>query len=173
MLVRYVGSGPVSPLSRVIAHELLDPTPAFGQIMQGVSRPQWARLLEIVRALLGPRADEDEVALAALSAASQWAFFLFGKRMFEYRFPGLAANPGLVDRLAEHIASSSIAATRAIRLRLESGQVEPARPARQVPGATRPPGRSNREGERSRRAVRSDPSAAPTGKAQGGGQKNK
>ncbi len=93
MLMRYVGESQASPLSRIVAHELLDPTPAFGQILQGVSRPQWARLLEIVRDLLGPRASEDDVSLASLSTASQWVFFLFGRRMFEAVFPAPAA-PG-------------------------------------------------------------------------------
>jgi AcrR family transcriptional regulator len=119
MLMRYLGAAQASPLSRIVAHELLDPTPAFGQVLEGVSRPQWRRLLEVVRALLGPRASEEEVCLAGLSAASQWTFFLFGRRMFEQFFPAIASDPGVVDRLVEHVASASIAALRATRARLE------------------------------------------------------
>jgi AcrR family transcriptional regulator len=129
MLMRYMGAAQPLPLSRIVAHELLDPTPAFARIVEGLSRPHWARLLEIVRALLGPRASEEDVSLAGLSAASQWTFFLFGRRMFESVFPALAGEPGLVDRLAEHIAFSSIAAMRATRARLEAKPADP-RPSR-------------------------------------------
>jgi AcrR family transcriptional regulator len=120
MLMRYMGTALPSPLSRIVAYELLDPTPGFAQIVEGLSRPQWERLLEIVRAILGPRASEDDISLAGLSAASQWTFFLYGRRMLESVFPALAGDPGLVDRLADHIASSSIAAMRATRARLEA-----------------------------------------------------
>ena len=137
MLMRYLGAGPVSPLSRMIAPELLAPTPAIGQILTAVSGPQWARLAEIVRAILGPLASEDDVTLASFSAASQWAFLLFGRRLFEFQSPALASAPGLVDRLADHIASSSIAAMLAIRLRLEKEQAAQAAQARPVPAAGR------------------------------------
>lgn len=144
MLARYLGTAQASPLSRITAHELLDPTPAFGEIVQALSRPQWVRLLGIVRRLLGPRASEEDVSLASLSAASQWAFFLFGRRMFEALFPVLAADPRLVDRLADHIADSSIAAMRATRARVEA---VPAvrRPRRPAPaGAKRVRGRAGK-----------------------------
>ena len=133
MLMRYLGGPQVSPLSRILAHELLDPTPAFGQILKGISQPQWARLMEIVRELLGPRASEDDVSLATLSAASQWVFFLFGRRMFEAVFPALAGDPDVVDRLVDHIAFSSIAAMRATRERIEAATAASRPPRRRAP----------------------------------------
>jgi len=133
MLMRYLGGPRVSPLSRILAHELLDPTPAFGQILKGISQPQWSRLLEIVRELLGPRASEDDVSLATLSTASQWVFFLFGRRMFETVFPALANDPDLVDRLVDHIAFSSIAAMRATRERIEGAAAASRPPRRRAP----------------------------------------
>ena len=132
MLMRYLGQEHAFPLSGIVAHELLDPTPAFGQIVQGVSKPQLDRLAEIVRALLGPRASGDDVALASLSAASQFTFFLFGRRLFEAQFPVLAADPAVVDRLAGHISAACLAAMRATREQLEGerrARVTPARPA--------------------------------------------
>ncbi len=53
-LLRYLGQGQASAGSRIMAHELLDPTPAFEATMRTASRPQWARLIEIVSALIGP-----------------------------------------------------------------------------------------------------------------------
>lgn len=146
MLMRYLGAAQASPLSRIVAHELLDPTPAFGQILEGVSRPQWRRLLEVVRALLGPRASEEEVCLAGLSTASQWTFFLFGRRMFEQFFPAIASDPGVVDRLVEHVASAAIAAMRDTRARLEAGPAAgTARRTRPAAGLKVPRTRGRRE----------------------------
>ena len=63
MLRRYLGSGEASPLSRIIAYELLDPTPAIGQMLRGVSSPQWSRLLQMVAAMRERRSRaETEVA---------------------------------------------------------------------------------------------------------------
>jgi hypothetical protein len=62
--------------------------------------------------------------------------------MFEFQFPALASAPGLVDRLADHIASSSIAAMLAIRLRLEKEQAAQARPVPAAGRAKLPRGRS-------------------------------
>lgn len=133
MLERYLGAASPSPLSRIIAHELLDPTPAFGQVVRGVTGPQWARLEEIVRAILGPAATGEDVSLCALSAASQWVFFLFGRRMFEMQFPALATGPRRVDRLADHMAASAIAAMRDLRRRREEASGEPAARAARLP----------------------------------------
>ena len=133
MLMRYLGQAQAAPLSRIIAHELLDPTPAFGEVVQGITKPQLERLEEIVRALLGPRASEDDVNLASLSAVSQWAFFLFGRRLFEAQYPALAADPSRVDRLTDHIAASSLAAMRETRLCLEGESPRKGAQARPAP----------------------------------------
>lgn len=143
MLVRYLAPSRQSRLSRIIAHELLDPTPAFGQILRGVSDPQWTRLEAIVAALLGPTASGEDVALASLSVAGQWAFFLYGRRMFEFRFADLAGRPDVVDRLADHIAEFSVAALRARRLQLEGPGRRRSKPAaveskRRSPGSRKP-----------------------------------
>lgn len=133
MLQRHLASGETVPLSRIIAHELLDPTPAFGQLLESAGGPQWSRLREILSALLGPDASNADLALASLSVVGQWAFFLFGRRMFEHQFPEIARGREAIDQLAEHIASFSIAGVRARRTALEA--------ARQVPVAVALPTR--------------------------------
>lgn len=151
MLDRYLGAATPSPLSRIVAHELLDPTPALGQIVHGVTGPQWARLEEIVRAILGPAATDEDVSLCALSAASQWVFFLFGRRMFELQFPALAAGPRRIDRLADHIAASAIAAMREVRRQREGEPGRPVAGAAKLPRGTHP-------------KVRRAPKARPVGR---------
>ena len=110
MLVRLLGAAQASPAARLEARELLDPTPAFGTMLEELSGPPWTRLTEIVAALLGPQASREELALATFSIAGQWSPFLFGRRVLEDRFPDLARCPDLVDRLARHIVAFSLAA---------------------------------------------------------------
>ena len=95
--------------------------------------------------LLGPKASEEDIALASLSITGQWVFFLFGRRMFEFQFPAMAGNPGLVDQLADHIADFSIAAIRARRAQLEgersrrepiASAASPVAPVPRKPGMT-------------------------------------
>ena len=119
-LVRYLGQEQPLAASRIMAHELLDPTPAFESTMRQGSRPQWERLIEIVSALIGSRASRDDVELTTLSIAGQWAFFLFGRRLFEFQFPDLARKAAIVDQVADHIAAFSIAGIRARRQELEA-----------------------------------------------------
>jgi len=128
MLERYLGGENPSATSLVVAHELLDPTPAVDAILRGATGPQWARLREIVAELLGPLATEEDVALASLSVEAQWLFFLYGRRMLEHQIPDIARDPGLVDKLAQHVAAFSIAAIGARRLQLE-GEGAQATPA--------------------------------------------
>ena len=158
MLVRYLGSETPSATSRIVAHELLDPTPAIESILHEATGPQWARLREIVAELLGPRATEEDVALASLSVAGQWLFFLYGRRMLEHQIPIIARAPDLVDKLADHITAFSIAAIGARRRQLEGESGAPvyrlnreagkAKAAKSKAVAVRSVKAARREGER-------------------------
>ena len=103
--------------------------------------------MEIVRELLGPRTSEDDVSLATLSTASQWVFFLFGRRMFEAVFPALATDPDVVDRLVDHIAFSSIAAMRATRESLDAAPATFRPPRRRAPAEGTEKRRGTAKGE--------------------------
>ncbi|MGE0357275.1 MAG: CerR family C-terminal domain-containing protein [Burkholderiales bacterium] len=120
MLRRHLGPEQSSAASRLVAHELLDPTPAFDETLREISAPPCHRLEEIVALLLGPRADAQEVSLACLSVAGQWESLPFARRALESRFAAIAAGPDLVDRVARHIVAFSVAALGARRAQLES-----------------------------------------------------
>ncbi len=125
ILSRFLGGADASPMSRMLAHELLDPTPAFDAMLREVVGPQYARLEQIVHALLGPKASAEDVAFASFSVVGQWAFFLFGRRAFEHLFPEMARDATLIGRLSERISDFSIAALRARREALEGGRRKP------------------------------------------------
>ncbi|HRE14800.1 MAG TPA: CerR family C-terminal domain-containing protein [Usitatibacteraceae bacterium] len=119
ILHRFLGGTQASPMARVFAHELLDPTPAFDDMLVGVAGPQFERLATIVGHLLGPRAGAQDVALAAFAITGQWSFYLFGRAAFERLDPALARDPALIDRLTDQICDFSLAGLAARRAALE------------------------------------------------------
>lgn len=131
ILERFLGGAQASPMARILAHELLDPTPAFDELLRDVAGPQFERLSDIVARLLGPRANAEEIALASFSVTGQWAVYLFGRAAIERLYADLVRDPAFIDRLARHIGDFSVAALRARRLEIEAPVREaiPARPA--------------------------------------------
>lgn len=120
MLGRFLGGGRAVPMARIFAHELLDPTPAFDDLMGKIAGPQYERLSEIVARLLGPRASVEDVALATVSVTGQWSAYLFGRAAIERLQPGLLQAPSAVDRLAQRISDFSLAGLKARRLEIEA-----------------------------------------------------
>ncbi|HRI07684.1 MAG TPA: CerR family C-terminal domain-containing protein, partial [Nannocystaceae bacterium] len=93
-----------SAMSRILAHEMLDPTPAFDGLLRDVAGPRFDRLTDIVARLLGPAANADEVALASFSVIGQWAFYLYGRAALEREHAHLLRGAAAIDRLARRIA---------------------------------------------------------------------
>jgi len=114
-----------SAMSRILAHEMLDPTPAFPGLLRDVAGPRFDRLTDIVARLLGPAASADEVALASFSVIGQWAFYLYGRAALEREHAHLFRGAAAVDRLARRIADFSVAALQARRLEIEAGLRKP------------------------------------------------
>jgi TetR/AcrR family transcriptional regulator, regulator of cefoperazone and chloramphenicol sensitivity len=160
ILERFLGGAQASPMARILAHELLDPTPAFHDLLRDVAGPQFERLSDIVARLLGPRANADEIALATFSITGQWAFYLLGRGALERLQPDLVRDPSVIARLAQQISDFSVAALRARRLAIESASRDaspsPPSPRTAVEAAKRPaPAR------RSRKAVPGKAGATP------------
>jgi hypothetical protein len=161
MLARFLGGPESSPLSRILAHELLDPTPAFEEVLRDIVGPQFLRLSEIVRRILGPRASEEDVAFASFSVLGQWVFSLFGRDAFERLHPNLPGDAALLDRFLEETSTFSIAGLRARREHLERGKGRvhsirhaPAPTAAQGAGKAKPPGMHRPSGAKRRSSGR-------------------
>ena len=122
MLTRLAGAS-ASPAGRILAHELLDPTPAFGTAIHELWRPQWSLLSGIVAALLGPCATDEDVRFTSLAVAGQWISFPFTRRLVEIQDLALASEPGLDERIADQGVNFCLAAIRARRAQLEEAQV--------------------------------------------------
>lgn len=113
-----------SPLSKLMAREMFDPTPAFDDVIRRSLMPMIGALAEIVSALLGA-ADPREVQLAVHSVLGQCLLYKHAEPAFErlHRLNelGQVSGPlgndhtGDLDGLARHITQFSLAGIDRVR----------------------------------------------------------
>jgi AcrR family transcriptional regulator len=108
MLHRFVDGESRSALGRILAHESMNPTYYFEQLITDAVRPELERLAETVRRLMGPAAAEEAVRANAMSVMGQCLFYLFARGAVDRVYPGIV-KPGDCERLAEHITAFSLA----------------------------------------------------------------
>ena len=107
-LLRVLSEDGFARHGRVLSREMVDPSPAFGHVIDEFIRPHFEYLRELVAALLGPRASEMEVRLAARSIVAQCAFYHHARAVIERLSPGEARDPAAIRALAEHITRLSL-----------------------------------------------------------------
>src|SRR5262249_39493731 len=74
-LSRLLGPGRPAWIARLLARELIDPTPALDGLVRRRMRATHDQLADIVRAILGPGATQEAVRLCTLSVISQCVFY--------------------------------------------------------------------------------------------------
>jgi AcrR family transcriptional regulator len=103
--------------SRLLAHELAQPTPALRQLIDKLTRPFYKRLLELIGRMIGLPPTDDNTRLCAISVVGQvLAYVLPGPLLIEI-WPGLKLTPEQVERIADHIADFSITYLQDFRLK--------------------------------------------------------
>jgi len=120
LLLRLLGGGVPEWLSRLLAHEMIEPTRALDPLVERVLRPLFARLVGIVGELLGPDADPDTVRLCARSVVGQCFFYRHAQEVIRRLEPGERIDAARVDALADHIVAFSLAGIRDRRAALGS-----------------------------------------------------
>jgi AcrR family transcriptional regulator len=108
MLQRFVEGESRSALGRILAHESMNPTYYFEQLITDAVRPELERLVAIVRRLMGADATEEDVRTSAMSVMGQCLFYLFARGAVDRIYPG-SVGPGDCARLADHITAFSLA----------------------------------------------------------------
>lgn len=98
--------------SRLLAHEMLAPTIALDRLINDLFRPQFERLAEIVRALLGPSASPELVLLCCRSILGQCLYYYHAKPAIQRMTPDFKYEPADLERVAAHIARFSLGALR-------------------------------------------------------------
>lgn len=102
-------TGPDSCHGRMLAREMVDPTPALDALVATEIRALADRLTGIVRDLLGPEVDEPTVRVAMASVVSQIVFYQHCQPVIRRMYPELACDESDLARLADHITRFSLA----------------------------------------------------------------
>ena len=113
MLARLLDDDPDTLFPRLLAREMLDPTPALAGLAESFARPQAVALTRLVATLLGERNLSRESELCAVSIVSQCMNLYFQRLVLRVLFPDLDIGKTAVDSLADHICEFSLGGIRA------------------------------------------------------------
>jgi AcrR family transcriptional regulator len=105
ILKRFV-QGESSTLGRILAHESMNPTEYFDQLITDIVRPELERLGAIVKRLAGTGADDTPVARVAMSVMGQCLFYLFARGAIDRIYAKVPHDD--CEALARHITGFSL-----------------------------------------------------------------
>lgn len=129
-------TGPDSCHGRMLAREMVDPTPALDTLVATEIRALVDCATGIVRELLGREVDADCVRMTMASVVSQIVFYQHCQPVIRRMFPDLAFGERELEDLAEHITTFSLAGIAAVSRRGVVPAVRP-RSSRRRPGGGR------------------------------------
>lgn len=114
LLKNYTAEGAAGHFSRLYMMELVNPSGLNQDVWHDLIEPRRQKLLDIIRGIIGPDADHESVLLCELSVINQCRVLATIKPDDLEYFLGQPLGPGLLDRLAEHIAIFSLAGIDAV-----------------------------------------------------------
>lgn len=98
---------------RLMAREMVDPTPALEELANKNIKPRALFLQGVVRRILGDEADDRRVQMCAASIVGQCLMYFRCKMMLDNLMPAIPLkSEETVDVLAKHITAFSLAAMR-------------------------------------------------------------
>lgn len=100
---------------RIVIHELAQPTPAMGRVIDDVARPVYKRMLELIGGMIGEPPDDEKTRLCAYSVMGQIMFYALASPVLKRLWPELKMTPEYLSRIADHIADFSLAYLREAR----------------------------------------------------------
>ena len=102
---------------RVLSMEMSNPTPALGVIIRELTAPLYRDMRDLIHRIVDGAANPSELDLLANSIMSQCVFYASCRPMAEQLSLQLNRTPNRVERIADHVASFSVAALRNFRPR--------------------------------------------------------
>jgi TetR/AcrR family transcriptional regulator, regulator of cefoperazone and chloramphenicol sensitivity len=100
-------------MARLLARELIEPTPALDRLVRRRMRTNHDQLAGIIGDLLGPDAEPQAVRLCTLSVIAQCAFYRNSAPIVERLYPEIVPERDIA-RLADHITRYSLLAMRGL-----------------------------------------------------------
>jgi AcrR family transcriptional regulator len=113
LLLRVLDDDPSAMFTRLIAREMLDPTPALDGLANAFVRPQALALCEIVGEIAGMGPASAAVQRCAVSIVSQCMNLHFQRHVLRRVFPDLPLTLDALDGLVRHILVFSLDGLRA------------------------------------------------------------
>jgi AcrR family transcriptional regulator len=111
-LLRLLDDGVPAWLGKLMAREMVEPTPALDGLVERVMRPLFTLLVGIVQDLAGPDADTQRVRLCAQSVVGQLIFYRHAQECLRRLGPDAVCGPDKVEAIADHVTRFSLAAIR-------------------------------------------------------------
>jgi AcrR family transcriptional regulator len=135
-LGRFLDTDSHAWFGRLMAKEMIDPSPALDLMILERIRPMAEQLAVIVRAIVGPDCPEESLRLCGFSIVSQCLFYNHCRSVVTRLSPDQPLSPAPLDHLADHIARFSLAALEHLPL----PHPRPPRPRRR--NSAKPPART-------------------------------
>jgi AcrR family transcriptional regulator len=95
---------------QVITQEMMRPTPALDVLVNEMTEPIFREVRKLLAAVAGTRLPGITLNLLASSLIGQCLFYVRSRPMIERIAPELSRGPNRIDRIADHIATFSLAA---------------------------------------------------------------
>jgi AcrR family transcriptional regulator len=112
VLTRFFNEGRPAWLGKLVAREMIEPSPALDALVNGQIRPNSERLKALVRELIGKEIDDQELWRCSFSIAAQWLFYFHCGQVVKRLNPNQKYDAQELDRLADHITKFSVAALK-------------------------------------------------------------
>lgn len=120
LIDRFVGSAGPSVLGRILAHEAMDPTTEFENVIEASLRPDLDHLSTAIRDLAGPGVSEETVTHTAIGVLGQCILYQFAIPAIQRLYPALPGGGDLCKSLARHITDMTIGGLRSLAERQEA-----------------------------------------------------
>jgi len=114
-LHRFLDTGQPEWHARLVARELVEPTPALDALVERIIRPLSERLRGIVRDLLGKQAGDETVRRCTLSIVGQCLLYHHSRPVLERLYGRQRYTEARIEELARHITQFSLGAIRCLR----------------------------------------------------------
>lgn len=102
--------GPASLRTRLLAWELMDPSPAIGAIADQDIKPEHRFFAGMIRDITGGALDDNAIQRCVFSIIGQAVFYANARRIHEIATPDITYDPAGIDMIAEHVYRFSLAA---------------------------------------------------------------
>ncbi len=111
-----LGAGEDCWMDKLIAREMIEPTPALDLIIEKGIKPSSERLMNLVGQLLGLPAHDLRVIFCGLSVQAQCVWYRSSRTVCERMAPDFKFTPEIIQMLAQQIADFSLAGMRTVAL---------------------------------------------------------